>query len=61
MLSVSLGHGFPHADVPEMGTRVLVYTDNDKKAGDALATRLGQEIVSLRGKTSPKLHSVAAR
>jgi microcystin degradation protein MlrC len=59
VLSVSLGHGFPHADVPEMGTRVLVYTDNDRKAGDALATRLGQEIVSLRGKTSPKLFSIA--
>lgn len=58
VLSVSLGHGFPHADVPEMGTRVLVYTDNRKKAGDALATRLGREIVSLRGKTSPKLMSI---
>ena len=58
VLSVSLGHGFPHADVPEMGTRVLVYTDNNKKAGDALATRLGKEIVGLRGKTSPKLLSI---
>lgn len=58
VLSVSLGHGFPHADVPEMGTRILVYTDNNKKAGDALATRLGQEIVALRGKTSPKLLSI---
>ncbi len=58
VLSVSLGHGFPHADVPEMGTRVLVYTDNRKKEGDALAKRLGQEIVGLRGKTSPKLLSI---
>lgn len=58
VLSVSLGHGFPHADVPEMGTRVLVYTDNNKKAGDALASRLGKEIVGLRGKTSPKLLTV---
>jgi microcystin degradation protein MlrC len=41
-----------------MGTRVLVYTDNNKKAGDALATRLGKEIVGLRGKTSPKLLSI---
>jgi microcystin degradation protein MlrC len=58
VLSVSLGHGFPHADVPEMGTRVLVYTDDRKKEGDALAKRLGLEIVALRGKTSPKLLSI---
>jgi microcystin degradation protein MlrC len=58
VLSVSLGHGFPHADVPEMGTRVLVYTDNRKKDGDALARKLGQEIVGLRGKTSPRLMSI---
>jgi microcystin degradation protein MlrC len=58
VLSVSLGHGFPHADVPEMGTRVLVYTDNDRQGGDALATRLGREIVSGRGKFSPKLLSI---
>lgn len=55
VLSVSLGHGFPHADVPEMGTRVLVYTDDAKKTGDAMAKRLGDEIIGLRGKTSPKL------
>jgi microcystin degradation protein MlrC len=58
VLSVSLGHGFPHADVPEMGTRVLVYTDGKKAEGDALAAKLGQEIVGLRGKTSPKLLTI---
>lgn len=58
VLSVSLGHGFPHADVPEMGTRVLVYTDDAKAHGDALATRLGLEIVGLRGKTAPKLLTI---
>lgn len=58
VLSVSLGHGFAHADVPEMGTRVLVYTDGRKVEGDALATRLGRKIVSLRAKTSPRLLSI---
>jgi microcystin degradation protein MlrC len=58
VLSVSLGHGFPHADVPEMGARVLVYTDKRKAAGDALATRLGEEINGLRGKTSPSLLTI---
>jgi len=58
VLSVSLGHGFPHADVPEMGTRVLVYTDDRKQAGDALAKRLGETVIGLRGKTSPKLLTI---
>jgi microcystin degradation protein MlrC len=58
VLSVSLGHGFPHADVPEMGTRVLVYTDGRKAEGDALARRLGEEVIGLRGKTSPKLLTI---
>jgi microcystin degradation protein MlrC len=58
VLSVSLGHGFPHADVPEMGTRMLVYTDGRKSEGDALAARLGQEIIGLRGRTSPKLLTI---
>jgi microcystin degradation protein MlrC len=58
VLTVSLGHGFPHADVPEMGTRVLVYTDNAKAHGDALASRLGREVVAMRGRTAPRLTSI---
>lgn len=53
VLSVSFVHGFPHADVPEMGSRMLVYTDNRKAAGDALAQQLGEEIIALRGRTAP--------
>ncbi len=52
VLSVSLIHGFMAADVPEMGTRILVVTDNDKAKGDALARSLGLEVFSLRGKTA---------
>jgi microcystin degradation protein MlrC len=37
---------------------VLVYTDNRKKEGDALAKRLGLEVVGLRGKTSPRMMSI---
>jgi microcystin degradation protein MlrC len=51
ILSVSLIHGFMAGDVPEMGTRMLVVTDDRKAEGDALAERLGMEIFSLRGKT----------
>ena len=48
MLSVSVIHGFMAADVPEMGTRILVVTDDDKAKGDALAERLGRELFALR-------------
>ncbi|WEK50126.1 MAG: M81 family metallopeptidase [Candidatus Kaistia colombiensis] len=51
ILSVSLIHGFMAGDVPELGTRMLVVTDDRKAQGDALAEKLGMEIFSLRGKT----------
>jgi microcystin degradation protein MlrC len=53
ILHISIAHGFSHADVPDMGTRVLVYTDNRKADGDALAKQLGDEIFANRGKWSP--------
>ncbi len=60
VLSLSVAHCFPYADVPELGTRMLVITDGDKKKADALATRLGEELVSMRGKTMPQYLDVAA-
>jgi microcystin degradation protein MlrC len=50
--SISIAHGFPWADVPDMGTQVLVVTDGDAPGGDALARRLGRELIALRGRTS---------
>jgi microcystin degradation protein MlrC len=49
ILSVSVIHGFMAGDVPEMGTKVIVVTDNKTAKGDALAERLGQELFALRG------------
>jgi microcystin degradation protein MlrC len=60
ILSVSIAHCFPYGDVAEIGTRVLVIADGDKKKADALATRLGEELVSLRGKTTPTYLNVKA-
>src|SRR5260370_32481891 len=54
ILSISIGHCFPYADVPELGGRILVVMDKDKAKGDALATRIGEEFVSMRGKTMPE-------
>jgi microcystin degradation protein MlrC len=53
VLSVSIGHCFPYADVPELTGRILVITDNDKAKADALATSIGQEFISMRGRTAP--------
>ena len=53
VLSVSLGHCFPYADVPEMTGRVLVVVDGDKALADRLATEIGQEFVAMRGQTAP--------
>jgi microcystin degradation protein MlrC len=48
VLSISVSHGFAWGDVPEMGTKVLVYTDGDKAKADALARKLAQELIGLR-------------
>jgi microcystin degradation protein MlrC len=53
VLSISIGHCFPYADVAELGGRILVVMDKDKAKADALATAIGEEFVSMRGKTMP--------
>jgi microcystin degradation protein MlrC len=50
ILHISVAHGFLHADVPDMGTRVLVYSNDRKADGDRLAQQLGDEIFANRGK-----------
>jgi microcystin degradation protein MlrC len=54
VLSVSIGHCFPYADVPELGGRILVITDNDKRQADRLATEIGREFIAMRGRTAPE-------
>ena len=58
VLSVSINHCFPYADVPELGGRILVVMDGNKARGDAIATRIGEEFVSMRGKTLPRFYDV---
>jgi microcystin degradation protein MlrC len=48
VLSISIAHGFSWGDVPEMGTRVLVYTDGDATAAQTLARRLADELIDMR-------------
>jgi len=54
VLSVSVIHGFMAGDVPDLGTHVIVITDNQPDAGQLLAAKLGTELYSYRGKTRPE-------
>ncbi len=60
VLSVSIGHCFPYADVPELSGRILVVTDNDKAKADRLARTIGEEFISMRGRTAPDYMEVDA-
>ena len=51
VLSVSLGHGFPWADVPESGAKLWVVTDNDPVLAARLAEELGRAFWDLRHET----------
>ena len=53
VLSVSVIHGFMAGDVPDLGAKIIVITDDAKDEGDALARGLGLELFSMRGKTRP--------
>jgi microcystin degradation protein MlrC len=46
ILSLSIVHGFPAADVYDVGTRVIAITDGDPGAAEAVASALGQEIIA---------------
>jgi len=48
VLSVSLNHGFPFADVPDMGTKVLVYADGDPALAERTARELADEVIRVR-------------
>ena len=53
VLSVSIAHGFPWGDTPDMGSKVLVYTDGDQAQANALARALGEEIIGFREQLAP--------
>lgn len=45
ILSISVIHGFQAADVYDVGTKVLVYTDTDPSGAAGLAETLGRELI----------------
>ena len=60
ILSISCIHGFMPADVPAMGSHMLVITDGAADKGAALAEKLGMELFEMRGLTRPDYLSVEA-
>jgi microcystin degradation protein MlrC len=53
ILSVSIVHGFPWADVPDMGSKILVVADGDRSKAEILAEKLGLEFYRMRRATQP--------
>lgn len=51
VLDISVVHGFRRGDVPIMGAKMLVITDERAQQGAALAERLGRELFEMRGRS----------
>ncbi|MDB5827527.1 MAG: MlrC [Variovorax sp.] len=60
VLSISVAHGFSWGDVPEMGTKLLVYTDGDQAKADALARQLADELIGMREALAVRYPSIDA-
>lgn len=58
VLSVSIAQGFPWADVPEMGTRVVVYVDGDQHLAQSLAQELADDLFTRRAEIVPPMPSI---
>ncbi|MGE8674120.1 MAG: M81 family metallopeptidase [Achromobacter kerstersii] len=48
ILSISVAQGFATGDVPEMGTKVLVYADGDVARAQTLARTLADDLIGMR-------------
>jgi microcystin degradation protein MlrC len=60
VLSISITHGFAWGDVPEMGTKLLVYTDGDAAKAKSLARQLADELIAMREQLSPHYPDIDA-
>ena len=59
VLSISIIHGFPAADVYDVGTKVLVITDGAPEKGRALAASLGREVLAFGKNRLPPMPTPA--
>lgn len=60
IVSISVTHGFAWGDVPDMGTKLLVYADGDAAKAESLARRLADELIAMREQLSPVYPDVDA-
>ena len=58
ILSISMIHCYPYADVPDLGTKILVVTDDNKAHGDRIAKQLGEELIAMRDTVRPAFLSL---
>ena len=58
ILSISIAHGFPWGDVHDMGTRVLVVTNNRSDKGAHWAEILGRQLFQMRHQLSPDYRTI---
>ncbi|SFU34215.1 Microcystin degradation protein MlrC, contains DUF1485 domain [Methylobacterium sp. 174MFSha1.1] len=55
ILSLSLAHGFPWADIPDVGAKVVAVTDGNPELAEATAEALARELWDLREATTDRL------
>lgn len=59
LLDVSIGEGFPYADVPQLGMTVVATADGDAELARRTAARLARSIWSVRQKFEPRAMPIA--
>ncbi|WP_144108080.1 M81 family metallopeptidase [Paraburkholderia sp. BCC1886] len=58
ILSASIGHGFPWADVEDVGTRVLVYANDDAREAARVAAKIAERLYEARVDLRPDYPSI---
>lgn len=59
ILSISVVHGFPAADVYDVGTKIVVVSDDAPERGEALACALAKDVLGFGGNRLPPMPSPA--
>jgi microcystin degradation protein MlrC len=59
ILSISIVHGFPAADVHDVGTKIVVVSDDAPERGEALARSLAKDVLGFGGNRLPPMPSPA--
>lgn len=60
ILSLSFGHGFPWADVADVGAKIVAVADGDRDRAAAVARHYGEALFSLRKEIAPTYLTVDA-